>query len=368
MSPILPLETIEKLPKTDLHVHLDGSLRLSTILDLAEKGRIELPANHEDGLRKAMNLGQNCGSLVEYLKAFDVTLRVLQDADSLTRAAYELAEDEAKENVRYMEVRYSPMLHTRRGLKLTTVVEAVLEGLRAAQDRFGIEANVILCGIRNVSPESSLEMAELCVAYKNRGVVGFDLAGAEYDHPAKHHRAAFQLVRDNNINVTIHAGEAYGPESIHQAIHVCGAHRIGHGCRLREDGDLLHYVNDHRISLECCPSSNVQTGAIRDMASHPIRLYKNLGLRVTVNTDNRLVTDTTVSKELWLCHKVLGFTLTDLKQVIMSGFKSAFLPFHVKQQYVRRISEELKSFPDPDPIASEVAAPMATPTSNAPTN
>ena len=346
MAPTLPLEVIEKLPKTDLHVHLDGSLRLSTILDLADKQRVELPSRDEDGLRKAMNLGQNCGSLVEYLKAFDVTLRVLQTADALTRAAYELAEDAARENVRYMEVRYSPMLHTRRGLKLTTVVEAVLEGLRAAQDKLGIESNVIICGIRNVSSESSLEMAELAVAYKNRGVVGFDLAGAEYDHPAKHHRAAFQLVRDNNINVTIHAGEAYGPESIAQAIHVCGAHRIGHGCRLREDGDLLHYVNDHRISLECCPSSNVQTGAIRELASHPIKLYKNLGLRVTVNTDNRLVTDTTVSKELWLCHKVLGFTLADLKQVIMSSFKSAFLPFHVKQQYVRRVSEELKQFAD----------------------
>ena len=365
MASTLPLEIISKLPKTDLHVHLDGSLRLATILDLADKGRIELPAHDEDGLRTAMNLGTNCGSLVEYLKAFDVTLRVLQSAESLTRAAYELAEDAARENVRYMEVRYSPMLHTRRGLKLTTVVEAVLEGLRAAQDEYGIESNVIICGIRNVSSESSLEMAELAVAYKNRGVVGFDLAGAEYDHPAKHHRSAFQLVRDNNINVTIHAGEAYGPESIHQAIHVCGAHRIGHGCRLREDGDLLHYVNDHRISLECCPSSNVQTGAIRDLASHPIKLYKNLGLRVTVNTDNRLVTDTTVSKELWLCHKVLGFSLADLKQVILSGFKSAFLPFHVKQQYLRRVSEELRAFPDEMP-STDVTTPTPAASPSAP--
>jgi adenosine deaminase len=360
MPHAIPLEVIEKLPKTDLHVHLDGSLRLSTILELADKQRVELPARDEDGLRKAMNLGQNCGSLVEYLKAFDVTLRVLQTAESLTRTAYELAEDAAKENVRYMEVRYSPMLHTRRGLKLTTVVEAVLEGLRAAQDKYGIESNVIICGIRNVSSESSLEMAELAVAYKNRGVVGYDLAGAEYDHPAKHHRAAFQLVRDNNINVTIHAGEAYGPESIHQAIHVCGAHRIGHGCRLREDGDLLHYVNDHRIPLECCPSSNVQTGAIRDFAAHPIKLYKNLGLRVTVNTDNRLVTDTTVSKELWLCNKVLGFGLADLKQIILSGFKSAFLPFHVKQQYLRRVSEELEKFPDEGTAEPHSLAPASS--------
>src|SRR3954447_19903672 len=344
MPHTIPLAVIEKLPKTDLHVHLDGSLRLSTILDLADKKQIELPSRDEDGLRKAMNLGQNCGSLVEYLKAFDVTLRVLQTADALTRAAYELAEDAARENVRYMEVRYSPMLHTRRGLALTMVVEAVLEGLRAAQDKYGIESNVILCGIRNVSAESSLEMAELAVAYKNRGVVGFDLAGAEYDHPAKHHRAAFQLVRDNNINVTIHAGEAYGPESIHQAIHVCGAHRIGHGCRLREDGDLLHYVNDHRVTLECCPSSNVQTGAIRDLASHPLKLYHSLGLRVTVNTDNRLVTDTTVSHELWHCHTKMGLTLTDIKGIIVAGFKSAFLPFHVKQAYLRRVVEELDRF------------------------
>src|SRR5580658_4230131 len=233
------------------------------------------------------------------------------------------------------------MLHTRRGLKLTRVVEAVLAGLRAAHDAIGIESNVILCGIRNISAESSLEMAELAVAYKGRGVVGYDLAGAEYDHPAKHHKKAFQLVRDNNINCTIHAGEAYGPESIAQAIHVCGAHRIGHGCRLRENGDLLHYVNDHRIPLECCPSSNVQTGAIRDLASHPLKLYKNLGLRVTINTDNRLITDTTVSRELWLCHTHLGMGPADIRQIILPGCKSAVVPGHVKQQYLRKVSEEL---------------------------
>ena len=358
MPKTIPLEVIEKLPKTDLHVHLDGSLRLATILDLADKQRVELPARDEDSLGKSMNLGQNCGSLVEYLKAFDVTLRVMQTEDALERIAYELAEDAARENVRYMEVRYAPMLHTRRGLKLTSVVEAVLAGLRQAQTNFRIESNIIICGIRNVSPESSLEMAELAVAYKNRGVVGFDLAGAEYDHPAKHHRNAFQLVRDNNINVTIHAGEAYGPESIAQAVHTCGAHRIGHGCRLRENGDLLHYVNDHRIPLECCPSSNVQTGAIRDLASHPLKLYYNLGLRVTVNTDNRLVTNTTASKELWLCHTQLGLTLADIKQICLAGFKSAFLPFHVKQAYLRKVSEELRAFTEDGP--SVVPPPLVT--------
>jgi adenosine deaminase len=245
-----------------------------------------------------------------------------------------------------MEVRYAPLLHTRRGLKLTTVVEAVLEGLRRARETHGIKSNVILCGIRNISPESSYEMAELAVAYKNRGVVGFDLAGAEADFPAKHHRDAFQLVRDNNINCTIHAGEAYGPESVAQAIHVCGAHRIGHGCRLRENGDLLHYVNDHRIPLECCPSSNVQTGAVKSLETHPLKLYFDLGLRVTVNTDNRLITDTSVSKELFLAHSQLGVPFRDIKSMIIAGFKSSFMPFHEKQAALRRVTQELSRFDD----------------------
>jgi adenosine deaminase len=342
----LPLSFFEKLPKTDLHVHLDGSLRLPTILELADKAGIALPGKTEAELQKAMHLGENTGSLVEYLKAFDVTLQVLQTEDSLVRAARELGEDAARENVRYMEVRYSPMLHTRKGLRPTAVVEAVIEGLWQAKQRYGIESAVILCGIRNISPESSLEMAQLAVAYKGRGVVAFDLAGAEYDYPPKHHLPAFQLVRDNNINVTIHAGEAYGPASIHQAIHQCGAHRIGHGCRLREDGDLLHYVNDHRIALECCPSSNVQTGAVRDLASHPLKLYLDLGLRVTINTDNRLITDTTVSKELWLCHTQMGMSVEDLKHVVLNGFKATFLPFHTKQAWVRRIGKELAQIPN----------------------
>ncbi len=349
----LPLELFESLPKADLHVHLDGSLRLETIVDLAREENVELPSHDPGELRRIMHLGENCGSLAEYLKAFDVTLRVMQTESALYRIAYELCEDAARENVRYMEVRYAPMLHTQRGLKLTKVIEAVLAGLKAARDKCGIESNIIICGIRNVSPASSLEMAELAVAYKGRGVVGFDLAGAEYDHPAKHHRAAFQLVRDNNINVTIHAGEAYGPESVAQAIHVCGAHRIGHGCRLREDGDLLHYVNDHRIPLECCPSSNVQTGAVRDLASHPLKLYFNLGLRVTVNTDNRLITDTSVSNELWLCHTQMGMSFRDIKSIIMAGFKSSFLPFHERQGYLRRVGQELARFDDAgSPISS----------------
>jgi adenosine deaminase len=346
----LPLAVFQKLPKTDLHVHLDGSLRVSTLLELAEQQGVALPEQTPEGLRAALHCGENTGSLLEYLKAFDITLSVMQTEDALYRSAYELAQDAAAENVRYMEVRYSPMLHLRKGLRQVAVVEAVLAGLRQAYQDHGIESNVIICGIRNISPESSLEMARLAVAYKTRGVVGFDLAGAEYDHPAKHHKEAFQLIRNNNIACTIHAGEAFGPESIAQALHVCGAHRIGHGCRLREDGDLLHYINDHRIPLEVCPSSNVQTGAVASLATHPLKLYLDLGVRVTVNTDNRLITDTTVSKELWLCHTQMGLAPADIARLILAGFKSAFLPFHIKQAYLRRIAGELERF---------VAAPLA---------
>lgn len=346
----LPLAVFERLPKTDLHVHLDGSLRIETLLQLAEEKGVRLPSDTPDGLRRALRLGENTGSLAKYLQAFDTTLSVMQTEAALYRVAYELAEDAARENVRYMEVRYAPMLHARSGLRMVSVVEAVLAGLRQAEKDHGIESQVIVCGIRNIAPESSLEMARLAVAYKNRGVVAFDLAGAEYDHPAKHHREAFQLIRNNNINCTIHAGEAFGPESIAQAIHVCGAHRIGHGCRLREDGDLLHYVNDHRIALECCPSSNVQTGAVASLSTHPLKLYNDLGVRTTVNTDNRLITDTTVSKELWLCHSELGLDVKDIARIVLNGFKAAFLPFHIKQGYLRRISAELESFVN-DPLS-----------------
>ena len=341
---MLSLAYLEKLPKTDLHCHLDGSLRLATILDLAQQQKVRLPADDEERLFSHVYAGDKCGSLEQYLKAFDVTLSVMQTEEALFRTAYELAEDCAKENVRYVEVRYSPMLHTERGLRLADIVEAVLQGLRKGEHDFGVRSGVILCGIRSISPEASMRMAELCVAFKNRGVVGFDLAGAEYNYPAKDHKQAFQLILDNNVNCTAHAGEAYGPESIAQAIHYCGAHRIGHGTRLRENGDLLNYVNDHRIPLEICLSSNVQTGAATDLASHPLPFFYSYGLRVTINTDNRLMTDTTVSKELHLVQRTYGLDLDDLKELIVDGWKSTFLPYREKADLLQKITRELELF------------------------
>jgi adenosine deaminase len=335
-------ELLKALPKTDLHCHLDGSLRLKTILELAEQQKIRLPADDEQGLAKAIHQGEVCKNLEDYLVAFDITLSVLQTEEALYRVAYELALDAAEENVRYLEVRYSPALHQQKNLKMTTVIDAVLEGLRVAKRETGIKCGVIVCGIRHINPQMSIRLAELSVAYKNRGVTGFDLAGAEVNFPAKDHKEAFQLILKNNVNCTAHAGEAYGPESIAQAIHYLGAHRIGHGTRLREDGDLLNYVNDHRIPLEVCLSSNVQTGAVPSLASHPLKFYFDYGLRVTINTDNRLITDTNVTKELWLAHTQLGMGLEDLTTLIVSGFKSAFLSFREKQDMLNEVNDEIR--------------------------
>jgi adenosine deaminase len=341
MSTELSLDFFEKLPKTDLHVHLDGSIRLDTILDLAKEQGVTLPTHDRGGLFDLIYAGEVCHSLDDYLKAFDITLSVMQTEGSLERTAYELAEDAWKEGVRYIEVRYAPMLHTKAGLRLTTVVEAVLRGLRMAKRKYGIRYGVILCGIRSMSSESSLRMAELCVAFKNRGVVGFDLAGSEVNNPAKLHRHAFALILDNNINCTAHAGEAYGPASIAQAIHKCGAHRVGHGTRLIENGDLLNYVNDHRIPLEVCVSSNLQTKAANSWEAHPVDFFVDYGLRVTINTDNRLITDTTVSKELWLCHKQYGWDFETIKEILIAGFKSAFIAYREKADVLKDLIKEL---------------------------
>jgi adenosine deaminase len=347
MATEIPLELLQRLPKTDLHCHLDGSLRLDTVLEIARAQNVKLPTFDRGELFHLLYAGEQVASLDDYLRAFDITLSVMQTEDALERTAYELAEDAHRENVRYIEVRYSPLLHVREGLRPAQVVEAVLRGLRGAKRELGIRYGVILCALRTLGAEQSLRIAELCVAFKNRGVVGFDLAGSEINFPAKVHRGAFQLVIDNNINCTAHAGESFGPDSVHQAIHKCGAHRIGHGTRLIESGDLMNFVNDHRIPLEVCPSSNLQTRAARSWETHPVDFYVDYGLRVTINTDNRLISDTTVSKELYLCSKHYGWSLQTIKEIIIAGFKSAFMPYREKADLVAEVSKELSQFEDP---------------------
>jgi adenosine deaminase len=332
---------LHSLPKTDLHVHLDGSLRPGTIFDLAREQGLRLPVRDEAALQEFLD-GLTAGvGLPEYLKAFDLTLRVLQTRGALVRAAFELAEDNHRENVRYFEVRYCPALHTRRGLSMEETVEAVREGLARARRKYGIESGIIICGIRHKSPRLSVRLAEVAVAYWGKGVVGFDLAGAERDFPAKAHRRAFDLVSKHHLNVTVHAGEAFGPASISQALHYGGAHRIGHGTRLGEGRKVLEYVNDHRVPLEMCLTSNVQTGAVKRASAHPFHRYLKSGLRVTLNTDNRLVSGTTMTEELDRAVRAFRLTPDDVRHILVNGFKSAFLPVRRKASLLRASLKEM---------------------------
>jgi len=336
------IELLERLPKVELHCHLDGCLRVETVLDLAQKNKIKLPSFDFDILRKALTIGDSRVTLEEYLERFDITLSVMQTPESLKRIAFELIEDVAKENVRYIEIRYSPILHTKKRMSLGESIEAVRAGLKDGEKEFGVNSGIIICGIRNISPTVSLKLADLTVEYKNKGVVGFDLAGAEENFPAKDHREAFYLIQNNNINATIHAGEAFGPASIHQAIHYCGAHRIGHGTRLKEDKELMNYVNDHRIPLEICLTSNWHTRSVRSLKYHPARYYYDEGLRISLNTDNRLISDTTLTKEFALAHELFGFYLNDFRRMTITAMKSAFLSYKTRKEMIRDIAEEFE--------------------------
>lgn len=335
-------DLLRKLPKAELHVHLDGSLRLATLMELAKEQKVKLPSADAEALAGLMHV-TDAHNLVEYLDRFKVTLSVMQRPDALERIAYELVEDGVAEGVRYMEIRYSPILHTHKGMPLTETVEAPLRGLRRAEKKFGVRTALIICGIRNMSPDTSLELAALTVAYKGRGVVAFDLAGAEYNFPAKKHKEAFYKVIDAHVGATIHAGEAYGAESIAQALHYCRADRIGHGTRLYENTELEQYITDRRIPLEICITSNVQTKAVPSYEEHPVRRYYDLGMVVSLNTDNRLMSATTLTDEYWLAHKKLRFTRKEIDQMILYGFASAFLPWREKQALLTQVKKELEA-------------------------
>lgn len=336
-------DTIHGFPKIDLHCHLDGSVRPETIVELANERDIKLPYQDLDQMVSYLHC-EDANNLVDYLKRFDITLSVMQDPISVERITYELCEDASKENIKWLEIRYSPILHTKGNMKPMDNLEAVIRGIRKAERDFGIRGGVIVSGMRSFDPMTSVELAELAVAYKNRGVIGFDLAGPEENYPAKDHEEAFRLVLKNNINITIHAGEAYGPESIHQAVHYCGAHRIGHGTHLPEDGGLMNYINDHRICLEICLTSNLQTKSVKSISQHPFKFFRDYGLRLSLNTDNRLMSNTSVTDELYLAYKAFDLTLDDIKSIIIDGFKSAFIHHRERKELVKDVAIKLDKF------------------------
>jgi len=333
------LELIQQVPKVLLHEHLDGGLRPATVLALARDcGYGDLPESDPEALGRWFHAGADRGSLPEYLQGFRHTIAVMQTAEALERVAYEFVEDMAADNVVYAEVRFAPHFHTQAGLGLDGVMTSVLRGLGRGSKEFDVGFGLIVCAMRNESTELSSQLAELAVSYRNQGCVGFDLAGEEAGHPANHHLAAFQFVKRADFNITIHAGESFGPESIWQALQYCGAHRIGHGVRLLEDivvydrkvirvGSLAQYVLDHRIPLEICLSSNVHTGAAPSLAEHPFPYFWQKDYRVTLNTDNRLMSATTLSREYQIAVEEYGLGFDDLEKLSINAMKSSFAPY-----------------------------------------
>lgn len=305
-------------------MHLDGSLRPETMLELARERDVRMPRDAPEALSAYMTVADGA-SLEGYLKRFDVTLSVMQDAEALDRIAYELAEDHASEGVWHVEVRFCPLLNTAGGLDCGTVIDAVVGGLNRAERDFDLHAAVIVCGLRSMESHRSVEMAELAVAYRDRGVCGFDLAGAEAGHPVRDHAAAFDLAERAGLPITIHAGEGFGPTSIRQALEVGHARRIGHGTRLHEDAELLDHACRRGILLETCLTSNVQTGAVDALSSHPAARYLRAGIPISLSTDNRLMSGVSLTDEYENAQRALGLTWKEVVTVARSGFEHAFV-------------------------------------------
>ncbi|MGB7436801.1 MAG: adenosine deaminase [Candidatus Acidiferrum sp.] len=337
-------DVLKVLPKVLLHEHLDGVLRPETVIELAKSENYDqLPSQDPEELARWFHQGANQGSLPKYLEGFAHTIAVMQTEEALERVAYEQAEDLSRDGVVYFETRFAPIFHSRGGLTLQQVILAVLKGLERGRKAFGISAGLLICAMRNM--DGSLEMAELAVDFRDLGVVGFDLAGEEGGFPPKKHVEAFHYIQRQNFNITIHAGEGFGKESIWQAIQYCGAHRIGHGTRLIDDiaiadgkvvklGGLSQYVLDKRIPLEICLLSNVHTGAAPCLAEHPFKVFYQEKFRVTLNTDNRLMSNTSMSKEFEAAADAFGLTLSDFEKLTINAMKSAFLPYDRRCDFI----------------------------------
>jgi adenosine deaminase len=332
---MLSRDIVRRAPKVVLHDHIDGGLRPATLIELArETGATGLPTEDPGELAVWFRRQAERGSLERYLEAFSHTVAVLQTAEALTRVTREAAEDLADDGVVYAELRFAPELHTEGGLTLDEVVTAVLEGARQGPD--GITVGIICTAMRTAARSS--EIAQLAVRHRDAGVVGFDIAGAEAGYPPTRHLDAFQLIARENFHFTIHAGESFGLPSIWEALQWCGAQRLGHGVRIVDDirahpdgsydlGRLAGFVRDLRVPLEMCPTSNVHTGAAASIADHPIDLLRRLRFRVTVNTDNRLVSDVTMTGEFEHLIEAFGFGLDEMQWLTVNAMKSAFWPF-----------------------------------------
>ncbi|HPF34269.1 MAG TPA: adenosine deaminase [Candidatus Krumholzibacteria bacterium] len=350
----IPDALLRDLPKTDLLFHLDGSLRPGTYAELARAAGEDVP-DDAAALRRHV-MGGAARPSPHFAECFRRTVPLLQTADALRRVAREAAEDAHACGVWAMEVRFCPVKHLGAGLDADGAVAAVRAGLDEAETSTGIRAGIIVTGVRTIGPDTSLELAELAVRWRGRGVVAFDLAGEEKDYPAKDHRRAFYHLMNHNVPSTIHAGEGFGPESIHQALHRCGANRIGHGVTLHQDPELLAWVNDRRIPVELALSSNVATGVVPSAGEHPLRRYLDAGLRVSLNTDNTLLVDTDQVRELRRAVDTFDLTLLEAETLLLNGFKSSFLPQREKAELTARAAARFRELRDLHRLDSEETA------------
>ena len=338
---------VGKLPKVLLHEHLDGGLRPATLIDLATKIDYRaLPTSVPAELAAWFLHSAQRGNLSDYLEGFVHTTTVMQSAAALERVAFEFIEDMYHDGVVYAEVRFAPHYHTRHGLTEDEVVAAVVEGLTRGEITYGVEWGLIICAMRHLT--ESLKTAELAIRNRGIGVVGFDLAGGEHGFPPKKHVEAFHAVEKANFNITIHAGEAYGPESIWQALQICGSHRLGHATRLINDieilpdgalklGSLAQFILDRRIPMEMCLTSNLHTGACNDLKEHPFGVFFRSGFRVCLNTDNRLMSSTSMTRETVLATELFNFDIADLEKLSLNAMKSAFAPFDKRHKIITDI-------------------------------
>jgi adenosine deaminase len=337
---MLTPELLRRLPKAELHTHLDSSLRPATMIELARETGFALPTSDPDALRRFMVV-EDAASLEDYLERFEFTIPLLQTPEAIERVAHEMVEDAARDKIRYLEVRYCPRLSTGNGLSLEEVLEAELRGLRRGERDFGVITRVINCSLRHYDPAVSVEIARASVAFRDRGVVAFDLAGGEAGRLPGAHKAAFDLAAEGLLGITVHAGEAAGADSIAEALHVCHADRIGHGTRLYEDRRLQDFVRDRRILIETNITSNVQTRAVGRASEHPVRGYYDEGLAVTLCTDGWLMCGVTLSDEYWRAHTELGFTREEIDQMILNGFAGAYLPWPERRVLLEEVRAEL---------------------------
>lgn len=335
-------DALRRMPKAELHVHLDGSLRPATMLELARERRITLPATEPEALRHWM-LVDDARHLEDYLARFDVTIALLKRPEAIERVAYEMVEDAAADGLRYLEIRYCPQLSIGEGLSLDEVIEAEWRGLQRGLADFGVPARIINCSLRNFDPQLSVEIAEHSVRMQDHGVVGFDLAGSESAQPAGRHREAFEIAARGGLGITVHAGEAAGWESIHEAVHACRAARLGHGTRLFENPALLEYVRDQRICIEINITSNLQTGVVRTASEHPVRQYFDAGIPVTLCTDSWLMSGVVLTDEYLLAHHALGFNIPELETMALTAFEHAFLPMPERSALRDRARADLAS-------------------------